>query len=524
MGSIPLPALATQSNTQSPLDLYAKIQGIRELQQRQQIEQQQSAQQKALYPGQIQAQTQQNQSGALDLQQKQIQLDDQKKLMKIYSNHASGGSASSDATDQTVPRSSPKVDLQGNLGSMVQDAMDSGVSPTGINTLVKAASDQADLANKILTTGKDQRDAIVAKNEALWKGAETIRQIPEGSPERAQAYQSLLPNLQQQGIDVSKFPQQAPTNAQLDAIEAPLGQINGAIELASKKADLAKKQAEAPGGSQAPVEPAELAEYIKTHPNSKTPAQDFAKWKASLTPQAQINVQAGLLTPQAKDMAAENYFQTGQLPAGMRSPGAISSIINRAGELHPGENLSGNKAAFEANKKSYDNVTGTLDTLSAFEQSGLKNLKQFTDLADKLPDTGVPWLTTPVRKLDANVVGAKYLPAIEAARSVALREIARVTNDPKLSGSLTDSARQEVSSFSPENATLPQIKEVVHVLQNDMANVHSSLAAQKADIGTRLGIKAGATNAGGSQGGGQSSNAAPPANDPFAQFGGKLHQ
>ena len=92
------------------------------------------------------------------------------------------------------------------------------------------------------------------------------------------------------------------------------------------------------------------------------------------------------------------------------------------------------------------------------------------------------------------------MPAIEAARSVALREIARVTNDPKLSGSLTDSARQEVSAFSPENATLPQIKNVVKVLQNDMANVHSSLAAQKADIGGRLGIKTPQAGAEGSSG------------------------
>src|SRR4029077_9531510 len=136
---------------------------------------------------------------------------------------------------------------------------------------------------------------------------------------------------------------------------------------------------------------------------------------------------------------------TGQLPAGMRSPVMSGAIISRAAELHPNgtAELAGNRAAYEANKKSYDNVTGTLDTLSAFEQSGLKNLKQFTDLANKLPDTGVPWLNTPVRNLNQNLVGAQYMPAIEAARSVALREIARVTNDPKLSGSLTDSARGE---------------------------------------------------------------------------------
>jgi hypothetical protein len=141
-------------------------------------------------------------------------------------------------------------------------------------------------------------------------------------------------------------------------------------------------------------------------------------------------------------------------------------------------------------------VTKTLDTLSAFEQTGLKNLKQFTDLAAKIPDTGVPWVNTPVRNLDVNAVGSANMAAVQAARAVALREIARVTNDPKLSGQLSDHAREEVENLVPANATFNQIRAVANVLQTDMANVHMSLAAQKDDIGKRIGIQSNATNAG----------------------------
>jgi hypothetical protein len=50
-------------------------------------------------------------------------------------------------------------------------------------------------------------------------------------------------------------------------------------------------QAEMPGGSMQPVEQKELSDYLAKHPG-KGP-QDFLAYKASLAPQAQVNVQMG---------------------------------------------------------------------------------------------------------------------------------------------------------------------------------------------------------------------------------------
>ncbi len=212
---------------------------------------------------------------------------------------------------------------------------------------------------------------------------------------------------------------------------------------------------------------------------------------------------AGGLDQEAIDQAAEKYYASGQLPAGMGGSAVArnNAIMNRAGQLHPGATLAENSAAFKANQSSLTNITRTLDTLSAFENTAGKNLQQFLALAETIPDTGVPWLNTPVRSLNKNVVGDANMAAITAARDVALREIARVTNDPKLSGSLTDSARQEVAGLSPANATLPQIKAVAKVLMQDMANVHSSLDTQKADIQQRLGGKTPPPSSGGAYAG-----------------------
>jgi hypothetical protein len=55
----------------------------------------------------------------------------------------------------------------------------------------------------------------------------------------------------------------------------------------------------------------------------------YEKFK-TLVPTANINMQAGLLTPQAKEMAGQLYQQTGQLPAGIRSPAMSSQILNQA--------------------------------------------------------------------------------------------------------------------------------------------------------------------------------------------------
>lgn len=206
---------------------------------------------------------------------------------------------------------------------------------------------------------------------------------------------------------------------------------------------------------------------------------------------AAISVGANLLTGDALDQNADRYNSTGVLPSGMRSPGMAASIINRAAERSGGKPLAANSAEYKANLASYENVTKTLDTLTGFENAAVKNIDMFKQLTSKLPDSGVPWINTPLRKLDEKAVGAEWMPTINAAREIANREVARVTNDPKLSGVLSDSARQEVSSLNPKDATFAQIMHVTDLMKQDMANVHSTLGQQKGDIGKRLGIQPG---------------------------------
>ncbi len=196
-----------------------------------------------------------------------------------------------------------------------------------------------------------------------------------------------------------------------------------------------------------------------------------------------------VLSDTAVDQAAQRYLATGELPPGMgvAAVNQRTAVMNRAALLNPDAAIARNKAVYKADSTNLTNLQRTEGTLSAFENTAGKNLDQFLELAKNIPDTGIPWINRPVRTLTKEVVGEANIAAINAARDVALREIARVTNDPKLSGQLTDSARKEIASLSPDNATLPQIRAVVKVLKQDMANVHAGLTQQIATVKASIG-------------------------------------
>lgn len=196
------------------------------------------------------------------------------------------------------------------------------------------------------------------------------------------------------------------------------------------------------------------------------------------------------LSEEALNQSADRFYSTGVLPplgAGAAAAADKRAIMQRSAERHPGAILAKNSAEYSANKASYGKVTGQLDAVSSFEQTGLKNLEMFKELAEKVPDTGIPWLNAPIRTVSAGLVGDANMAAFNAARQVALTEISRVVSNPGLTGVLSDSAREEVLRLIPESATFAQIKKVADTLTRDMANRKQSLEEQKNIIEMRLG-------------------------------------
>lgn len=199
-------------------------------------------------------------------------------------------------------------------------------------------------------------------------------------------------------------------------------------------------------------------------------------------------VQKQLLTEAGLDLAARQYAATGQIPSlGTGSKAERTQVINRAAQLYPNLDLASNRAEYDANRTSLGSLQKSRDAVGAFEQTALKNLKLFTDQAKRIMDTGSPWVNKPLRTITRNAVGDADFLAYEAARRVAVNEISRVTSNPNLTGVLSDSARKEVESFIPENATLKEVYKVAEMLKADMHNRRESLDEQIAGIKARIG-------------------------------------
>ncbi len=204
------------------------------------------------------------------------------------------------------------------------------------------------------------------------------------------------------------------------------------------------------------------------------------------------------VTPDAVDLAARNYLTTGAMPPlGMGDKTTRQKILNKAGELQVGGlgngSIAANKAIYGGDSSSLKKLQNQRDTIGAFEETAGKNIDLFLDAAGKVVDTGSPLANTPARLVSGKMIGSPDQASYEAARQVAINEVAKITSNPTLSGQLSDSARKEVEAFNPANATLAQSVAVMRTLKKDMGNRTSSLDDQIGLIRGRLGATNGTT-------------------------------
>jgi hypothetical protein len=207
--------------------------------------------------------------------------------------------------------------------------------------------------------------------------------------------------------------------------------------------------------------------------------------KASQTASAPV-----VITPEGYNMLGEQYRTTGQLPTFGRGPaGQIqANIVNQTGAATNGQfNPGATKAEFHADSASLTSLQKQRDAVVTFEKTAGANLDQFVKLAQRLPDSGTPWVNTPLRLLNDKLVGNEWAPAVNAARAIANNEIAKVTSNPGLAGALSDSARHEVAEYNPQNATLKQTLHLAQVLRQDMANRRKFFDEGIAEIKGRIG-------------------------------------
>jgi len=473
MASIPLPALDIKTQGEGPLAQYAQLQQIKNAQQ-------------------------QSQLVGTEVQQRQQALADQQATTKAMKEW-----------DGKNPDDLPPLVLK------------HGGSSTAVfglkNTIL-------DWKTKAATLDKDQLDNLNKTNEIIAGHFEAVK----NADDKQSAYTAATQDLLQKGLaKPGQFPEQYPGDDWLDLQEKQHMGQKAIVDQAQKDKEIAQKKeqldlegkkflATQPGGAE--ENPEQRFIRLKAKQNQGLPLTDEEKAQLKATGQykelipafnfnlqnqtggggtpAEVAKKFGM-SPEAFDQAAEKYYQTGTLPSigrGLQGLALNKAIMNRTAELHKGESLGEGTAEYKANAESLKKLQGNLDSVSAFEKTAIKNLDMFNDLAKKVTDSGIPILNAPLRSA-ASLLGSKDQAAFDAARQVAVNEIAKVTSSPGLSGVLSDSARKEVESFIPEKATVGQIVKLSETLKKDMANRHESYDQQIADIKSRMGGKSGGGSA-----------------------------
>lgn len=477
MATIPLPALHTAPIAQPPnqIEMLGQLMGMKNAQQ-------EMAQRQAMAPLQQQEAQQSVQSGQIDLQQKQQQQKDQQAFRTAMQDPANQGKTIGDIADTLAHSGAISTQAWGSMkhAEAEQQALNASLTDTQLKNNKETTSQLQSVYNN----GMDMTPEDFQKNWGTLVG-----QI------------NHIPGVQKMGLD----PNQPMTQDQLSHIGTFLTMHNQYLdqELArrgmvtknqTEDAALQGRQAEnqfyqqnggAPG---VPTEMMQQADWLKKNPG-KGPS-DYKLWTLDHTPTAMV--MGNMFGPgdPGLDMAANNYRQSGQLPAGLaRSPGSTKAIIDRAAQLDQGAGGAGiaaNKAVLGSYTDALKRLQTNFSQVQAFEQTAEKNMDLLQATAQKVPDLGTRFANVPVRMISASALGTPEMAAFKTALNTAQTEAAKVLNSSNASGVLSDSARHELQDVIDGNVPYSALVASLNTLKQDMANRTQSYQQQIGDLQTRI--------------------------------------
>jgi hypothetical protein len=200
--------------------------------------------------------------------------------------------------------------------------------------------------------------------------------------------------------------------------------------------------------------------------------------------------QQATLSPPALAAAAKRFAMTGQMPPGMGRNGIMSAEIQDASSrLFPNEDVAKNSSFYAANKKSMATQIPTFDAIDQYERTAKDNIDNSLPLLQKVVDSGVPWINSPLRTLNVKALGDADIPAYNAASLINSNEIARILSMASQNpGVLSDASRAEAQKLlNAQNSTPAQILKTYTILRQDMANRRAEAGQQIQNIGARTG-------------------------------------
>ena len=362
-------------------------------------------------------------------------------------------------------------------------------------------------------TAGPQREQFVDIPASDRQAYEMARSGVSASPNRQVAPEELARMAQMPGAqapaavpeqEFSAGPVQTVAPDNLDARDLRLQQLG-----ATPAAPVAAPAAAAPVAPQMP--------QFSGSPRQKAEAEN--KWRLQ---QAQVEAKAktdsqkiqmggpNALTDRDKDYYAAYVMANGRMPIGLSriGPEAIQSIMSRVSEraaemgMKP-EDFAIAGPVVRTKLGALMQFEKNVNAIQAYEGMLVKNIDILGELSAKLPRNKSPLLNRPMNWVEQNLAGdpamAEYLFQVKTVAT----EIARVLNNPNLTGQLTDTATKELDAIVKGTFNHAQLMQVLDRAKADAQNRSKSLDDQKAKVIQEIrgvgigGAKPSATSTGG---------------------------
>lgn len=191
------------------------------------------------------------------------------------------------------------------------------------------------------------------------------------------------------------------------------------------------------------------------------------------------------LTQEALDNYAQYIILNGRMPIGLSriGPEAIQSVMNRTAELVQQAGLT--KEDFAAAGPITRQKLGALmqleknrNAVQAYEGMLIQNIDILKDLSKEVERTDSAYVNAPILWLKQNVSGDPKVSEYLFQVNTVATEIARVLNNPNLTGQLTDTARKELESVVRGELNPRQLEAVLNRSQADARNRAKSFDSQ----------------------------------------------
>lgn len=197
------------------------------------------------------------------------------------------------------------------------------------------------------------------------------------------------------------------------------------------------------------------------------------------------------LTSDAIDKLADEYHQTGTLPSlGMASKGDKEAIINRERSKYPtstGGDMVVNRVVYKANSMGLNALTKDIVAITPYKDMLDKNVDIAIDLSkkvvmsdSKLANKSLNWLK---QNVGDNPDAAEYLAQMRFVQT----EAARVLNNPRLVGQLTDTARQEMEQVVSGDMPLGASTRVLQRIKKDGENRVAAMISAQNELSKKIG-------------------------------------